>query len=256
VQSPVPSPAPAPEPRLVPNSLAPVTVALIAINVLFFALEEYWGGSTRSSTLARMGAVYTGAPEPLGWLSVFSYGYLHIGALHIGMNMLGLWNIGRALEPMLGSARFFVLYTLSAVGGGIAISLSTGPQITAGASGALFGLLGAICALLVRRYRSAFFDEERREIRAVLGRILVPNLLISLIPGVSLLGHLGGLVVGGAFMARTLLQRSPKSRPPAQIRSPMMIAASILLALITISSIGWIWSAYEPWLPAATGPTV
>src|SRR5690349_20852354 len=134
---------------------APITAALIATNAIVFALEEQWGGSHATETLVRMGAVFPPATGLLRWASLLAYGYLHIGTLHIGMNMLGLWNIGRSLEPLLGGSRFFILYTLSLIGGGIAIRLSPSPGVTAGASGALFGLLGAICAILWRRYRDA-----------------------------------------------------------------------------------------------------
>lgn len=230
---------------------APVTILLIAVNIGIFALEELWGGSTRSSTLVRMGAVFKGAPEPLSWLSTVSYGYLHIGVLHLGMNMLGLWSMGRALESMLGSARFFALYALSGLGGGIAISTASDAHVTAGASGALFGLLGAACGPLIARYRAAFFDAERRQIRSILGQILLPNVLISLLPGVSFLGHLGGFLVGALFAARMLLRRGGGKKPVQPATGSLGLTVfALLLAALTVASLGLIWSAYEPWAPS------
>ncbi len=230
----------------------PITSTLIAVNVLIFALEEFWGDSESVATLLRMGAIYPGSPELFQWGSFVSYGYLHIGALHLGVNMFALWNMGRLLEPLLGRSRFFVLYTLSLLGGGLAISLSPNPHITAGASGALFGLLGAVCALLYRRYRTSRYPDERSGIRSSIGRLLLPNLLISLLPGVSLLGHAGGLLVGGTFAA--LLFKKPSNlrvSQPDPSPSKGLSVTALLLLVLTIASIASVWSAFTPWVPAA-----
>ncbi len=229
----------------------PITSGLVAANLLIFMLEETWGSSESTATLLRMGAIFSGSPEYARWGTFLSYGYLHIGAIHLGMNMFALWNTGRLLEPLLGRARFFVLYTLSLLGGGIAISLSPNPHITAGASGAIFGLLGAICALLYRRYRNSHWPEERKEIRGSIGRMLVPNLIISLLPGVSLLGHAGGLVVGALFVARTFMKRSNmRARLQTPQPSRAIAVAAVLLALLTLGAIASVWLDFRPWRPS------
>lgn len=224
---------------------APITTALIVVNVLVFMLEENWGGSDVTATLVRMGAIYRDEAEVLRAATLLSYGYLHIGALHIGMNMFALWNIGRLLEPVLGSARFFVLYSLSLLGGGAAIMASPAPHVTAGASGALFGLLGAICALLWRRYRNARFGDERRVILGSIGRLLLPNVVISLLPGVSLLGHAGGLVVGALFTAPFFAGKGQLPRTPE--RSVLMIGLALVLGLLTVFAVGSVWLYFQPW---------
>lgn len=228
---------------------APVTTILIALNTVIFVLEELWGGSEATRTLVRMGAIFSDAPSALLWPSLLSYGYLHIGPLHIFMNMFGLWNIGRSLEPLLGPSRFFLLYTLSLLGGGLAIALSPNPHVTAGASGALFGLLGAICALLIRRYRLSRSELERRGIRGSIGRMLLPNVLISLLPGVSFMGHAGGLLIGALFMARTLLGvADPQREWSSSRRSRGVDLAAAGLAVLTVAAVGWVWWSYTPWL--------
>lgn len=225
-----------------PRRRAPITTALVVINVVIFLLEEQWGGSDKMSTLARMGATYRGSPDFVRPATLFSYGYLHIGAFHLGMNMFALWNIGRMLEPLMGKSRFFVLYTLSLLGGGVAIMLSPSASLTAGASGALFGLLGAVCMRMLGRYRSSRADEERREIRGNIGRILIPNLVISFLPGVSLLGHAGGLVIGALFVASAW--RGEREAPAA---GPLMTGSALLLGLATVAAIGWVWFSLQPW---------
>lgn len=227
---------------------APITTALIVVNVLIFALEETWGGSETTRTLVRMGAIFSDDPAGLRLATLMTYGYLHIGPLHIGMNMFGLWNIGRMLEPLLGPSRFFLLYTLSLLGGGIAIALSPTPHITAGASGALFGLLGAICALLLRRYRNSRSAPERKVIRGWLGRMLLPNVLISLLPGVSFLGHAGGLLIGALFMARSLVgPADPRAALAVRERSVPADISAVLLLLLTLGALAWQWWSFAPW---------
>lgn len=221
---------------------APITSALIAVNVLVFGLQAVWGDAGRTVTLVRMGAI---SPLTTGFVqlaSLITYGYLHTGAVHIGMNMLALYSLGRTLEPILGSSRFFVLYTLSLVGGGVAIASSSAPHVTAGASGAVFGLLGALCVLLWQRYRSLRVESERRTIRSLLGRLLLPNVLISLLPGVSLLGHAGGFVVGAGFIAPFVRARLT-DRPG----SATMKNTAIALATLTLLCIAGVWASLQPW---------
>lgn len=232
---------------------APITSTLIALNVLVFGLEAVWGGSRMTVTLLRMGAispVSTGLPH---LASLIAYGYLHFGPAHIAMNMFALYSLGRTLEPILGSSRFFVLYTLSLFGGGVAIASSSVPHVTAGASGAIFGLLGALCALLWQRYRSVRIEEERRAIRGLLGRLLLPNVIISLLPGVSLLGHAGGLIVGAAFSAPFLRARLG-ARPLREDQgSGGMRASAVALAVLTLLCVAGVWWSLQPWRGAEVG---
>jgi rhomboid protease GluP len=224
-----------------PENSAPITTTLVILNVAVFLLEESWGGSNNTQTLARMGATFSGSPEVIRPATLFSYGYLHIGAFHLGINMFALWNIGRVLEPAMGKGRFFTLYSLSLLGGGVAIMLSPSAHLTAGASGALFGLLGAICMRMFARFRSTRDLEERREIRGSIGRMLIPNLVISFLPGVSLLGHAGGLGVGALFAA--LAWRGDPGDRPDRL---MNLVASVL-ALASAAAIAWVWLALQPW---------
>jgi rhomboid protease GluP len=228
----------------------PVTVALIAVNVVMLLLEEAWGGSGNSQTLVRMGAIYS--PRLHGEGAWFDFGslvasaYLHFGLVHLAMNMFALYSIGRSLEGLLGSSRFFVLYALAGLGGGVAVALSPTPTVTAGASGAVFGLFGAICVLYALRYRASNREHERVAIRNNLAALLLPNVLISLLPGISLLGHLGGFVVGLATMAsiHAIYQR-PIDRVAANRR---FTVAAIFLAALTVSGIGAVWSHLTPWV--------
>lgn len=128
---------------------------------------------------------FTGVFQPWRLLTV---ALVHASFWHLGLNMLALWLIGRSLEPMLGRWRFIALYLLSALGGSVAVALLSFGTPVVGASGAIFGLFGAL--LVIGRHLGANI--------AGIAIILGINLVIGFIPGfnVSWQAHVGGLVAG------------------------------------------------------------
>ncbi len=122
------------------------------------------------------------------WWRVVTGAFLHIGPLHIALNMLALWVLGRDLELVLGRGRFLALYGLSLLGGSAAVLLFSPPAgAVAGASGAIFGLFSGLLMVLLRL---------RRPVGQVVA-VIVLNLVLSFsIPGISIAGHIGGLVTG------------------------------------------------------------
>jgi membrane associated rhomboid family serine protease len=154
---------------------------------------------------------------------LFTSMFLHYGLIHLLMNMWALWVLGRALEAMLGPARFLALYLVSGFGGSVAVYLFANPHAeTVGASGAIFGLFAALIILLRRM---------RLSVAGVLP-VLIINLVFTFsVPGISIAGHLGGLVTGGLVAAG--LAYAPKD-----VRTPVQIAAvgatTLLLAALTV----------------------
>lgn len=137
----------------------------------------------------------TGSFEP--W-RLLTGALVHSGFWHIGLNMLALWMIGRSLEPLLGRWRFLTLYALSTLGGSVAVALLSFMTPVVGASGAIFGLFGAL--LVIGRHLGANI--------AGIAIVLGINLVIGFLPGfnVSWQAHVGGLVVGlavGFIFTRT-----------------------------------------------------
>jgi membrane associated rhomboid family serine protease len=127
---------------------------------------------------------------------------VHDGFWHVGLNMLAVWMIGRSLEPLLGHARFLALYLISGLGGSVAVALLAFGTPVIGASGAVFGLLGAL--LVIGRHIGA-------NITAI-AILLGINLVIGFLPGrgISWQAHVGGLVTGaliGLIYARTRTRR-------------------------------------------------
>jgi len=117
---------------------------------------------------------------------LFTAMFMHYGLLHLAANMYALWIFGRPLEAMFGPVRFLAIYLICGIGGNVAVFLFAPGEPSAGASTALFGLFAVFFFVLRRLNRSV----------APLIPLIVINLALSFIPGVSLWGHLGGLATG------------------------------------------------------------
>jgi membrane associated rhomboid family serine protease len=182
-----------------------VTYALIAVNVIAFLAE---GGGVfsvtgeASGTVLREGALL-GSSELPGfagqgvahgqWWRIITGGFLHENLLHIGFNMWVLYYLGTMLEPALGRLRFALIYAVSLLTGSLGVLLVSPHSLTVGASGAVFGLMGA-AAVEVRARQIPLMQSG-------VGGLILLNLIISFtLPGVSWGGHIGGLI-GGALAA-------------------------------------------------------
>jgi membrane associated rhomboid family serine protease len=209
-----------------------VTLSLIALNVGMFLVTAVSAGldgnrpldNYRSSVfvwLAQM-PVFV---EMGDWWRLITAAFLHIGPLHLAMNMLALLLFGSELERQLGRWRYLTLYLVAALGGTTAIQLFGDPTgFVAGASTAIYGLLGALGVLLLA---------SRQDVRGLL-TLLAINVFISFLPGVSLLGHLGGLVTGAAVAAVLVFARR---RTPVQIAGVAAIAVLLVGLALGVSSI-------------------
>ncbi|MFN2478600.1 MAG: rhomboid family intramembrane serine protease [Pseudonocardiaceae bacterium] len=188
-----------------PTGSSPVIPVLIAINVAVFAFTVVQAGSLSSNADAPLFAQWALQPAAVAqgaWWQLLTSGFLHIGPLHLAFNMIALWVIGRDLERALGQVRFLVVYLVSLLGGSLVVYLFANPMSnTAGASGAVFGLMGGLAVVLMRLRLSP---------RPAL-TIIVLNVIISFaVPNISILGHLGGLAFGAALTAAMLY--APKRR--------------------------------------------
>jgi membrane associated rhomboid family serine protease len=144
--------------------------------------------------------------------------FLHYGLLHLLTNMWALWVLGRSLEAVLGPVRFLVLYLVSGLGGAVAVLFFSEPHsLSAGASGAIFGLFAALFIVLRRL---------GRDTSSVIP-LLVINIAISFVPGISLADHLGGLVTGGV-VAFALAYAPLRSRSKIQLAG---VAAVVLFII-------------------------
>lgn len=182
-----------------------VVPVLIALNVLAYAVTAIQSGHFQnylSSDLFNQFSLWPVGVAGGQWIRLFTSGFLHFGPIHLLLNMVALWVIGRDLETVLGRLRFTAVYLLALLGGSAAVFLFDGlDSSVAGASGAVYGLMGGIAVAALRLKVS---------LRPVL-IVIVLNIVLSVsIPGISLLGHLGGLVLGGA--ATAALVYAPRER--------------------------------------------
>jgi membrane associated rhomboid family serine protease len=212
--------------RRVGGSTPVVVPTLIAINVAVFLVTVIDAGSVANNSSGAVFAAAALAPIQVaggGWWRLVTSGFLHIGLLHLLFNMIALWFIGRDVELVLGRLRFSVLYGASLLGGSAAVMLFGSPTgAVAGASGAIFGLMGALIVLL-----------RRMQLPMTSALVIVGlNVVLSLtVPGISLLGHLGGLVVG-AVVAAGMVHGPARSRPAAGLAIAGGVVVVLLVAIV------------------------
>ncbi|MDR2182856.1 MAG: rhomboid family intramembrane serine protease [Clostridiales bacterium] len=172
---------------------------ILAINALIFLLMELSGGSTDTATLIRFGAV--------SYHLVFTFGeyhrlvtpiFLHIGFMHLIFNTLSMTLFGMRAERYFGHVKFLVIYFASGIAGNLAMALASEHALGAGASGAIYGMIGALFAFTILRKQNV---ENFRA--GVLGVMIAVGILMGFtmnqipdMPNVGNAAHIGGLVVG------------------------------------------------------------
>ena len=183
----------------------PITYGLIIINIIIYLISAYYSKNISdidNNVLLNMGALYGPNMQVNGqWWRLFTSLFLHASIMHILMNMYSLYIVGRAVEQYFSPMSYLSIYLFSGLIGGV-VSLFVHPDsLGVGASGAIFGLLGAL---------SGFFLAHRNEIAsqskaffANFGSVIVLNLVLGFsIPNIDMSAHIGGLVAGfiGGFM--------------------------------------------------------
>ncbi len=218
------------------------TIALIVVNLGFFLVDlatsegssllsrgsgdlSQWGLLLGLGTFDGQVASGVAAGE---WWRIVTGAFLHAGLLHLAMNMAVLWLLGSQLEPRLGTARFLGLYFTSLLAGAFGVLLVSPTSATVGASGAVFGLMGAAFAA----QRAWGIDPWRSGI----GGLIIVNVLFTFaVPGISIGGHLGGLV-GGLVVGYLIFQLERVTTSPV----PAVVAC---LVVGTMLWMGCLWAA-------------
>ncbi|MGV0806233.1 rhomboid family intramembrane serine protease [Mycolicibacterium setense] len=204
---------------------APIlTYTLIAVNVVMFVLQMASGNLERELTLWAPGV----AAHDEYYRLVTSM-FLHYGAMHLLFNMWALYVVGPPLEQWLGRLRFGTLYALSGLGGSVLVYLlSPINSATAGASGAIFGLFGAIFVVARK------LNLDVRSIAAV----VIINLVFTFVGpalgtgAISWQGHIGGLITGAAVAAAFVY--APRER-----RNAIQAAVSVAVLVVFAGLITW-----------------
>jgi membrane associated rhomboid family serine protease len=229
-----------------------VTYLIIAICAALFLIDgALSGGST-------LGGGLFGGLGPLGqanaingvmvaqgeWWRIFTSAFFHLGLIHIGFNMYVLYLYGSIVEHMYGPLEYAAIYLLCAAGGSVLTMLVDPVQFAAGASGAIFGLIGLL--FVVSRRHHAVLGREARSLIGGIGSYLVFLLIFTfVVPGISWTGHLGGLAVGAilgfllpptgvatmAGMWRTPTGERLTGAMPVAVRAAIYAGVAVLLVI-------------------------
>ena len=208
-----------------------IAKGLVALNVGIYLLQLAQGAPVQANagSIFFNGALFGPAVADGDWWRLITAAFLHYGPIHLAMNMIALWLFGPALEAALGSARFLLLYVAAGLAGSAGALLATPDAVTVGASGAIYGVFGAILVL-------------ERQGTYVFGGSVIPMLVINFaftlfIPGISKGGHVGGFV-GGA-LAILVLSRFGRQRVVHARNDVLGYAGLVAIGVLSVAVAVW-----------------
>jgi membrane associated rhomboid family serine protease len=195
-----------------------VTKLIIAANVVVFLIGLKGGSVINGEGSVQFDLGLNAIPLRDGeWYRLITSGFTHAGILHLGLNMWFIWIIGQMLERAIGSVRFTLLYFAALLAGSAGALIADPLALTVGASGAAFGLLGAMAVGMRQRGMSV--------LRSDIGMLLILNLgLTFAIPGIAIGGHIGGLIGGGICGVALLAPR--RERRSWELVVPILVMAA------------------------------
>jgi len=214
-----------------------VTRVIMAINIAVFVwvligdTSTAGFGSSVSSREVDLGLNKGLLAETHEWYRLITSGFLHFGILHIAMNMYLLFQLGKLLEAPLGRVRFGLLYFACLLGGSLGVLVLEGSSngLHGGASGAVFGLMGAGAISMHRRGINIF--------QTGLGATLMINLLLTFtIPGISIGGHIGGIAIG--VLCGSVMLAPPGHKQPQWLSYAVPVIAIIGSVIASIIIVG------------------
>ena len=203
---------------------SPITLGLITLNLAMFIAEIIAGGSTDSTVLYQLGALIPQAVVAGDWWRLLAAAFLHFGAIHLSLNMLGLALLGPFVERMLGPRRFLVSYLMTAIGSMLTLTLLTVTNIYAtpaavGASGAIMGLIGTEAAIQIRILKQQSSQVAATRLKLIALFVAIQMIFDSLTPQVSFMGHASGVIIGfgvGWLLKLKYIKSEPSPVPSSQ----------------------------------------
>jgi rhomboid protease GluP len=253
----VESPASPPRPRglALPSHPVLLTRALLLINLVMFVvtsllsrggfMEAVLGGAD-GLTLIVLGAKENSLILRGEYWRLLTPIFLHIGIVHLLFNSYALNLFGREVEGLFGSFRFAVIYFLSGIGGSL-LSFAFSPSVSAGASGAIFGVIGAMAAFLIRN-RNTLGAQGRQHLQSLVFMIGINLFLGTTLPGIDNFGHIGGLVVGfllGFLLSPTYTVESDYDnlQYPRVVERPNLVPTALAAVGGIVALTGLFWLA-------------
>jgi len=223
---------------------APVTMTLLAANILIFAAMLVQGASlwhTSTTIPLAWGANFGPATQDGQWWRLVSAMFLHFGLLHLALNMWALWDVGRLLEQVFGRWRFLLLYfSCGVIGNLLSLVIQGNRAVSGGASGAIFGLYGALVLFLWRERAQVDRGEFRWMFGAATIFIVLALVMGQVVPGIDNSAHIGGLISGallGVALSRPWTWNSPRNGKLRFITLGMVaLAVASMLTLVPAPS--------------------
>lgn len=214
-----------------------VTPAVVVLNVLVFVAMVAKGVSVMNPSIDHLlhwGANYAPRTAAGQWWRLLTNTFVHVGLIHIAMNMIGLWQIGGLVERLLGHRAFLLVYLVSGVCGSLASMWWNPHVVSAGASGAVFGIFGVLGAYLIR-HRQSFPAPIRSQLQNNVLFFVGLNVVFGLQQTrIDMAAHLGGLVAG--FLA-TLLVSRPLLTEPSRASLWREIAVAVMTAALVAAAV-------------------
>ena len=221
-----------------------VTYALLGINSLVWIASYAAGGPDDRGALLDLGAMFGPLIADGQYWRLFTAIFLHIGLLHMALNSLALFIFGRLVEAIFGPARFAAIYLIAGLGGSVASYLFNSVALAAGASGAIFGVLGALTAFFYVQ-RNVMGEMAKRNLMTLLALAGINLVFGLLFPGVDNWAHLGGFVFGAALGLRLAPRYEPVKNLLGQVvtfrdrnslvrQLPVLGAAAIAIASLAM----------------------
>jgi rhomboid protease GluP len=252
VEQPFPNPDPPQQERpparaqfALPSHESWLTKAILALNILLFVLLSLFSSNgffnavlngASIDALVLLGAKFNPYIIEGQYWRLITPIFLHIGLMHLLFNQYALSIFGREIESLFGTARFAAIYLLTGMFGSLA-SFAFSPAVSAGASGAIFGIIGAMAAFLLRN-RETLGQKGREHFRGLLTMIALNIFLGVTIPGIDNYGHMGGLISGlilGAILSPTYAIQQLRQPPSIQVVERPPLFSTTLVLLVTLA---------------------
>lgn len=224
-----------------------ITPLLIGANVVVFVAMLFSGAGlwhSQNAVQLAWGANFGPATQDGEWWRLGSAMFLHFGVLHIALNMFALWDAGQWVERMYGHVRFAVIYFSAGLAGNLlSLVVHAGQAVSGGASGAIFGLYGALLSYLWLERSRMQPGEFRWLFWAAIGFSVITIVFGLLVPGIDNAAHIGGLV-GGLLMGVLLFKTEASDAVIARSRlaSAALIALLVGVMLANIPTPAYRWS--------------
>ncbi|MCB0476951.1 MAG: rhomboid family intramembrane serine protease [Crocinitomicaceae bacterium] len=224
---------------LIPNKRFFATSSLVWINTIIFVLMVVSGVHIMEpsvESLLNWGANFRPVTLDGEIWRILTSCFLHIGILHLVMNMYALLYIGAILEPIVGSLRFLIIYILAGIGGSVASIWWNELTVSAGASGAIFGMYGVFMALLLS---NIIPKAQKNSLMASIGVFVIYNLINGVKGGIDNAAHIGGLLAG--FIIGLILIPALNKKEDSTLLKKSLLGSSLLVLALSF----WMYSTIQ-----------